>query len=83
MELKPCPFCGCEARLTKDEQGNGYRLECKNKCVIKIVLDPCPVCYSQAEIIQEDDWVEASCEECGFTISRGNIIELLRAWNWY
>lgn len=44
-------------------------------------LKPCPVCHCEAEIITEDDWLEAVCNECGFTISRCSLDKLIEAWN--
>ena len=28
IELKPCPFCGCEARLTQYFPGRNYSVQC-------------------------------------------------------
>lgn len=27
-ELKPCPFCGCQPRMTKDPNDGEYRVKC-------------------------------------------------------
>ena len=44
-------------------------------------LKPCPFCGKEVEIIEEGDWVEVCCEDCGIAMSRGSYAELIEAWN--
>lgn len=44
-------------------------------------LKPCPFCGGEVEIIKESHWVDVTCYECGFDMSRGSYAEMIEAWN--
>lgn len=44
-------------------------------------LKPCPFCGKGVEIVEEGDYVEIVCDDCGIAMNRGSYAELIEAWN--
>ena len=64
-ELKPCPFCGGEAKVTKDRDCWGH-----GEFVLKVYV-MCKSCHSQGKPIYDRDvWPENQME-----------VEAIEAWN--
>ena len=44
-------------------------------------LKPCPFCGKDVEIVEEGDYVEIVCDDCGIAMNRVSYNELKTSWN--